>query len=320
MSSHHEIYSSPQTIHWGFFDASLSPVLSVDSGDRITFHCVSGEPEDMPADPSRVLPELREIHIQCQRDLGPHILTGPVWVNRACKGDTLKVRILKCILRQDWGWNLIKPLMGTLPEDFPQLRRLHISLDRKAMVAELPWGGRLPLRPFFGVMGVAPPAASGRVSSFPPGEHGGNLDNRALVAGTTLYLPVWNEGALFSVGDGHAVQGDGEVCLTAIETALSGTFELILRKDLSLRFPMAETATHYITMGMAPDLDDAAKQALREMISLLRRIAGLSAEDAYSLCSLAVELHVTQLVNGNKGIHAMLPQDLVSASKRDYGP
>jgi acetamidase/formamidase len=223
----------------------------------------------------------------------------------------LEVRILKCILRQDWGWNLIKPLMGTLPEDFPQLRRLHISLDRKAMVAELPWGGRLPLRPFFGVMGVAPPAASGRVSSFPPGEHGGNMDNRALVAGTTLYLPVWNEGALFSVGDGHAVQGDGEVCLTAIETALSGTFELILRKDLSLRFPMAETATHYITMGMAPDLDDAAKQALREMISLIKRLAGLSGEDAYSLCSLAVELHVTQLVDGNKGIHAMLAKDLV---------
>lgn len=311
MAAHYQLHSSPQTIHWGFFDASLSPVLSVDSGDRITFHCVSGEPEDMPADPSRVLPELREIHIQCQRDLGPHILTGPVWINRACKGDTLEVRILKCILRQDWGWNLIKPLMGTLPEDFPQLRRLHISLDRKAMVAELPWGGRLPLRPFFGVMGVAPPAASGRVSSFPPGEHGGNMDNRALVAGTTLYLPVWNEGALFSVGDGHAVQGDGEVCLTAIETALSGTFELILRKDLSLRFPMAETATHYITMGMAPDLDDAAKQALREMISLIKRLAGLSGEDAYSLCSLAVELHVTQLVDGNKGIHAMLAKDLV---------
>ena len=312
MFAHHELYSSPKTIHWGFFDASLLPVLSVDSGDRITFHCVSGEPEDMPADPSWVLPELREIHIQCQRSLGPHILTGPVWVNRARKGDTLEVKILKCTLRQDWGWNLIKPLMGTLPEDFPRLRRLHISLDRKAMMAELPWGGRLPLRPFFGVMGVAPPVASGRVPSFPPGEHGGNLDNKELVEGTTLYLPIWNEGALFSVGDGHAVQGDGEVCLTAIETALSGTFELILRKDLSLRFPMAETATHYITMGMAPDLDDAAKQALREMISLLRRIAGLSAEDAYSLCSLAVELHVTQLVDGNKGIHAMLAKDLVS--------
>ena len=308
----HELYSSPKTIHWGFFDASLPPVLSVDSCDRITFHCVSGEPEDMPADLSWVLPELREIHIQCQRGLASHILTGPVWVNRARKGDTLEVKILQCTLRQDWGWNLIKPLMGTLPEDFPQLRRLHISLDRKTMVAEPPWGGRLPLRPFFGVMGVAPPAAAGRVPSSPPGEHGGNLDNKDLVEGTTLYLPVWNEGALFSVGDGHAVQGDGEVCLTAIETALSGTFELILRKDLSLRFPMAETATHYITMGMAPDLDDAAKQALREMISLLRRIAGMSVEDAYSLCSLAVELHVTQLVNGNKGIHAMMSKNIIS--------
>ncbi len=132
------------------------------------------------------------------------------------------------------------------------------------------------------------------------------MDNKELVAGTTLYLPVWNEGALFSAGDGHAVQGDGEVCLTAIEASLSGTFELIVRKDLSLKFPRAESPTHYITMGMNEDLDDAAKQALREMIALLGEVAGLSPEDAYILCSLAADLRVTQLVDGNKGIHAML--------------
>jgi acetamidase/formamidase len=267
----------------------------------------------MPPDPSRVLPDLREIHNQCSRGPGPHILTGPVWVNDAEEGDSLQVRILDCTLRQDWGWNLIMPGRGTLPEKFTELRRLHINLDRRAMVALLPWGSRLPLRPFFGVMGVAPPASCCRVPSFPPAEHGGNLDNRELVAGTTLFLPVWNDGALFSVGDGHAVQGDGEVCLTAIETALSGTFELTVRKDLSLRFPRAETPTHYMTMGMAPDLEDAAKQALREMILLLKEVAGLSPEDAYTFCSLALELHVTQLVDGNKGIHAMMAKDLLSA-------
>tara|TARA_B100001971_G_C17846365_1_gene361178 strand:- start:29 stop:547 length:519 start_codon:yes stop_codon:yes gene_type:complete len=164
----------------------------------------------------------------------------------------------------------------------------------------------LPLSPFFGIMGVAPPAAYGRIPSSTPREFGGNMDNKELVAGTTLYLPVWNEGALFSAGDGHAVQGDGEVCLTAIEASLSGTFELIVRKDLSLKFPRAESPTHYITMGMNEDLDDAAKQALREMIALLGEVAGLSPEDAYILCSLAADLRVTQLVDGNKGIHAML--------------
>jgi acetamidase/formamidase len=163
------------------------------------------------------------------------------------------------------------------------------------------------------VMGVAPPAACGRVPSFPPGAHGGNLDNRELVPGTTLFLPVWNEGALFSVGDGHAVQGEGEVCLTAIETALSGTFEFTLRRDLATAFPRAETPTHYVTMGMAPDLDDAAKQAVREMISLLGSVAGLSPEDAYSFCSLALELRVTQLVDGNRGIHAMMAKHLLFA-------
>ena len=139
-----------------------------------------------------------------------------------------------------------------------------------------------------------------------PREFGGNMDNKELVAGTTLYLPVWTEGALFSAGDGHAVQGDGEVCLTAIEASLSGTFELVVRKDLSLKFPRAESPTHYITMGMNEDLDDAAKQALREMIALVGEVAGLSPEDAYTLCSLAADLRVTQLVDGNKGIHAML--------------
>ena len=311
MPEHHELYASSANTHWGFFDASLMPILKVNSGDRVTFHCVSGEPENMPSDPSMVLPELLEIHCRCERGPGPHILTGPVWVNQAERGDTLEVKIIDCTLRQDWGWNLIEPGMGTLPEDFPNLRLLHIPLDRENLFAELPWGARLKLRPFFGVMGVAPPATSGRISSAPPAEHGGNIDNRELTAGATLYMPVWNRGALFSVGDGHAAQGDGEVCLTAIETALSGTFELIVRKDLALSYPRAETPSHLITMGMDPDLEKAAKRAVREMISLLENVAGLSAEDAYSLCSMAVELRVTQLVDGNKGIHAMLPKEVI---------
>jgi acetamidase/formamidase len=306
MVAQHELHASPETVHWGYFDASVPPALKVDSGDRVTIHTVTAEPDDLPPEGFDVLPELLEIHARAERGIGPHFMTGPVWVNGAEPGDTLEVRILDCTLREDWGWNIILPLLGTLPEDFPLVRRVHIPLDRKAMTARPPWGGMLPLSPFFGIMGVAPPAAYGRIPSSTPREFGGNMDNKELVAGTTLYLPAWNEGALFSAGDGHAVQGDGEVCLTAIEASLSGTFELIVRKDLSLKFPRAESPTHYITMGMNEDLDDAAKQALREMIALLGEVAGLSPEDAYILCSLAADLRVTQLVDGNKGIHAML--------------
>lgn len=311
MATHHELNASPETVHWGYFDASRPPVLRIDSGDTVTIHCLTAEPDDLPPENFKVLPELLEVHAKCERGVGPHFMTGPVWVNGAEPGDTLEVRILDCTLREDWGWNLILPLLGTLPEDFPKVRRIHIPLDREAMVADLPWGGQIPLRPFFGILGVAPPPNYGRIPSMTPREFGGNMDNKELVAGTTLYLPIWNKGALFSAGDGHAVQGDGEVCLTAIEASLSGTFEFVLRKDLSLKFPRAESPTDYITMGMNEDLDDAAKQALREMIALLQEVANLTPEDAYSLCSLAADLRVTQLVDGNKGIHVMLPKSVL---------
>ena len=309
--AHHELPSTPETVHWGYFEAARAPVLEIASGDTVTIHCLSGESEDLPPAPFEVLPEHREVLERCEHGPGPHHMTGPVWVAGAEPGDTLEVRILECKLRQDWGWNVIKPLLGTLPEDFTELRRLHIPIDREAMVATLPWGGEVPLRPFFGVMGVAPPPSWGRISSVQPRAHGGNMDNKELIAGTTLYLPVFNPGALFSAGDGHAVQGDGEVCLTALETCMTGTFELIVRKDLSLAMPRAETPGHYLTMGMNEDLDDAAKQALREMIALIRERANLSAEDAYTLCSLAADLRITQLVDGNKGVHAMLPKALL---------
>ena len=176
------------------------------------------------------------------------------------------------------------------------------------MTGRLPWGLELPLRPFFGVMAVAPPAPWGSVSTLPPRRNGGNLDNKELVAGTTLYLPIHVDGALFSVGDGHGVQGDGEVCITALETALSGSFRLSVRKDLDFKLPRAETPTHYVTMAFNEDLDDAAKDALRAMIDLIGERMGLSREEAYMFASLAVDMRVTQLVDGNKGIHAMLPK------------
>ena len=254
---------------------------------------------------------LHDIHAGVQQKLQGHILTGPVAVRGAKPGHVLEVRIHDIRLVQDWGYNAIRPLAGALPADFAETRLMTIPLDADRGVATLPWGTELRLQPFFGVMGVAPPREWGAITSIIPRQHGGNLDNKELGAGTTLYLPIHFEGALFSAGDGHGVQGDGEVCVTAIETALKGTFELILRADLSLSMPRAETPTHFITMGLDPDLDDAATEAVRDMIALIRERTNLSAEDAYTLCSLAADLRVTQIVNHHKGIHMMLEKSLV---------
>ncbi len=306
MTQTHEVDASPETVHWGVFDAALPAVHTIDSGDTVTLNCVSGGPDIMPAEGFQILPEHVEIHAKVSPQQTGHIMTGPVAVRGAAPGDMLEVRILDVALRQDWGWNRIRPLSGTLPEDFPDTVLTHLRLDREKMVAIMPWGVELPLSPFFGVMGVAPPAEWGPITSVIPRAHGGNLDIKALGAGATLFFPVFNEGALFSAGDGHAVQGDGEVNGTAIETCLSGDFQLIVHKGASIAMPRAETATHYITTGIDPDLDDAAKQALREMIGLIQEKANLSKEDAYMLCSLAADLHVSQTVNVHKGIHVML--------------
>jgi acetamidase/formamidase len=185
-------------------------------------------------------------------------------------------------------------------------------IDREKRLARLPWGLELPLNPFFGNFGVAPPVNYGRITSVIPREHGGNIDNKELVAGTKVYFPIWNKGALFSVGDGHGVQGDGEVCLTAAETGLTGRFRFTVRRDLAIDFPRAETPTHYISMGMDEDLDDAARQALRRMIGWITEMAPLSRQDAYTLCSLAADLRVTQMVDVNKGVHCMLPKAVLA--------
>ena len=243
--------------------------------------------------------------------MGPHILTGPVWIEGAEPGDTLEVRIKAIGLRQNWGYNSIRPLRGGLPDDFPLTRLMQIPIDRERGTCTLPWGVTIPLRPFFGVMAVAPKAAYGRVSSVEPREYGGNIDNKELVPGSSLFLPVQVDGALFSAGDGHAVQGDGEVCLTALETALSGEFEFHLHKAEQLRRPRAITPTHYITMAFDQDLDNAAREALRDMIRWLGELKGWAAIDAYTTCSLACDLHITQIVDGNKGVHAMFPRALL---------
>jgi len=310
MPSHRVLAPSPETVHWGYFDATIPPRLTVDSGDTVTVDTVSGGLVEV-ADTSIMRPDHREIVERLKPVLGPHILTGPIAVRGAEPGDTLEVRIASIKLSVDWGWNVIRPLKGALPEDFPAFQRRIVPIDRTTMTATLPWGPTLPLRPFFGILATALRPEYGTISSIEPREFGGNMDNKELVPGTSLFLPVFVPGANFSAGDGHAVQGDGEVCLTALETCLTGTFELVLHKGLRLAFPRAVTPTHYIAMGMDPDLDDAAKQALRDMIAWLRQLTGWTPAEAYVFCSLACDLRVTQLVDGNKGIHAMVSRDLV---------
>jgi len=302
----HQLDAGPDTVHWGYFDAALPPLLTVNSGDSVTISTVSGGDDVMPGPPYVVPDALREIQQHVPRKLPGHMCTGPVRVRGARPGQVLEVRIQDIGLHYDWGYNFIRPLAGALPDDFSETHLMHIALDAKRMIGRLPWGMELELRPFFGVMGVAPPEPWGMISTLPPRRNGGNLDNKELVAGTTLYLPIFVEGANFSVGDGHGAQGDGEVCVTAIETGLIGTFELHVRDDMSLAWPMAETLTHMITMAFDPDLDDCVVIALRQMIDLVVARTGLKRHQAYALCSLAADVRVTQVVNGNKGIHVML--------------
>ncbi len=304
--AHYQLDAGPETVHWGYFDAALPPVLTVESGDTVTISTVSGGPEVMPPPPFAIPPALAAIHAAHKPKLPGHICVGPVAVRGAKAGHTLEVRIASIALHYDWAYTYSGPLRGALPDDFPEMHLMHIPLDRERMVGHLPWGLELPLAPFFGVMAVAPPRSWGSVSTLPPRRNGGNLDNKELVAGTTLYLPIHVDDALFSVGDGHGAQGDGEVCITALETGLIGTFELHVREDMSLTWPMAETPTHVMTMAFDPDLDDCVTIALREMLSLIAARTGLSRQEAYALCSLAADLRITQVVNGSKGVHVML--------------
>ncbi len=312
----HHVPATPETCRWGQFDAKFPPVLTIKSGDTVVLECVSGGPETLPPPELglTVPPALAAIHKALEPRPG-HIITGPVAIEGAEPGDMLEVKIEKIELGNDWGFCGFRPLVGTLPEDFPERFMTHPTVDRARKTCRMPYGLELDLHPFFGVMGVAPPPVYGTISTIQPREHGGNLDNKELTEGTTLFLPVHAPGAMFSAGDGHGVQGDGEVCINALEICLTGTFTLTVHKKTGstplLSYPRGETATHYITMGMNEDLDLAMKQALRQMISLICSKSNLSPQEAYQFCSLAVDFRVTQTVNGDKGIHGMLKKGLL---------
>ncbi|MFQ4144391.1 acetamidase/formamidase family protein [Chlorogloeopsis sp. ULAP02] len=313
--------ATKQTVHLGGFSHLLEPALVVDSGDTVEVETYTGYYIYDKAPPEFLTSEFLDIcqNLPSERKVaeGPHLLTGPIYVRGAEPGDVLEVKLKAIKPSLPVGFNAIRTGWGALPHQFNQAALRFIYLDLENSIAEFPKnsGIKIPLKPFFGMLGVA--TLETQRSSIPPGYYGGNIDNRELQAGSRVFLPVFVTGALFSIGDGHSAQGDGEVNVTAIETSMNGTIQLKLRKDLQLTTPIAETSTDIITMGFGQTLDEAFELALTNMIDFLVKFARLSPEDAYVLCSLAANFRITQVVNSpQKGVHGMLsksifPKDLL---------
>jgi acetamidase/formamidase len=315
-ANQYEVLATPATVEWGHYAADAKPAITVHSGDTVKMQTVStcGSPDrqisrgiSAESIPGYTAP-IYEKYPDMDKGPGGHILTGPVAVAEAEPGDVLEVQILDIRIDTDYACNGFSLHHGFLPMEYPYTRSKIIPLDRGKMIGHFAPGIDLPLHPFFGSMGVAP--AQGRLDSNPPFAHAGNMDNKELVAGTTLYIPVAAKGALFEAGDGHAGQGNGEVDISALETYLTGTFKFVLHKHQQLSWPRAETPQYFITMGFSTDLKEATEHALREMIDYLVTEKHMTRDDAYMLCSVAVDMDITELVDGNVGVHAMLPKKI----------
>jgi acetamidase/formamidase len=312
----HRLEATPSTVAYGYYWADAKPVLRIQSGDILDVDTLlTNTPmglERAGVEPARIQDSLKRIVTEVtgdRRGPGGHILTGPVFVEGAAPGDVLEVKILSIDFSLDYGYN---GCSGFLPENCERSRPAKIiPIDAKKRTAQFAPGIVIPLRPFFGSMGVAPPPDAGRVSSNPPGRHAGNLDNKELVVGSTLFIPVFVQGALFEIGDGHAAQGDGEVDQTAIETSLRGRVQLTVHKDMKLEWPRAETATDFISMAADPDLKTATSIAIQEMIDFLVWVKHMARHDAYQLVSIAGNVAITQLVDRpNVGVHVRLPKSI----------
>jgi len=311
------VASVPENLAYGWFEADKTAVAEAESGQRITVDCLPSWAPGLQAPPFfSLIDDHARALTALERGPGIHFVNGPIAVRGAEPGDVLEVAIEDASFRQDWGWYGVWPGKGALPDRFSETSIEFVRFDRVARTATLRSGATIPLRPFFGVMAVAPPPPNDRISTVAPGCFGGNIDNRELVAGTSLLLPVWRPGALFFVGDGHAAQGDGEVSQTGLETALRGTFRLTLWKNKGWRLPRAVTATEYVAMGFDADLDVAVEIALDSMLDWIVEKTEMAAVDAYSLFSFAGSLRITQVVDGKKGVHAMISRALIDAAGR----
>ncbi len=317
--------STPDTVSWGWIAADRAPVLRVKSGQTIRIDTVTHQGINTKDDPvtffgragisaEKVLPDAVDIFQRVKREenAGPHLLTGPTYVEGAQPGDMLEVRVLDVEIRVPYGVNSTGPGSGAVPDLLAQAEQKVIKLDLQRKVALFASEVEVPLAPFMGIVAVAPPPRLKRVSTKPPGAFGGNIDFKHLIAGSTLYLPVFNEGALFYTGDGHACQGDGEVDGTAIEISLAPTMQLIVHQGAgkAMNWPRAEDAACYYAMGMDTNLDAALNKAIRESVDFLQARAGLSATEAYALCSLAVDFRIGEAVNNVLMVYGAIPKRL----------
>ena len=312
----HRLEATPDTVAYGYYWSEAKPAIRIASGDIIDVDTLlASTPAALGragVPPEKIQESLKAITTQVtgdRRGPGGHILTGPVYVEGAEPGDALEVKILSIDFAIDYGYN---GCSGFVPVNCDKAVPMKIiPIDRKAMTAEIFPGIVVPLHPFYGSMGVAPAPELGRVSSVPPGRHAGNIDNRELVVGSTLYIPVFVPGALFELGDGHAAQGDGEVDQTAIETSFRGKVQLTVRKGMKLAWPRAETPTDYVAMATDPDLSVATTTAIQEMVNYMVEAKGLTPHQAYQLTSIAGNVAITQLVDKpNLGVHVRMPKSI----------
>jgi acetamidase/formamidase len=319
----HVVESNDKTVHLGVYDTTLDPILKVDSGDTISYpntwsHFLNQLQPDVPIE------TLVKIRVS-NPGHGPHSIIGPIYVNHAEPGDVLEVRY-KRIRPFDWGAVFNNPgSLGTglLAQDFPEGQVKYLKIDFPNKTAEFNRNIHVPIRPFQGTLGVAPPdgfyspLSPGVTSSVPPGPHAGNTDLSEMVEGSTMFIPVWKPGALIFTGDSHAVQGDGEINLSALETRMKELrIQVVLHKQKNFAWPVAETPTHWITLGLDKDLNVAMTLAARNAINFLATHADLTKLDAYALCSIAVSFRVTQVVDIVRGVHAMIPKNLFAEDLR----
>ncbi len=319
----HVVESNDKTVRLGVYDTTLDPILKIDSGDTISYpntwsHFLN---QMQPGVPVETLAKLRVSN----PGHGPHSIIGPIYVNGAEPGDVLEVRYQR-IRPFDWGAVFNNPgSLGTglLAQDFPEGQVKYLKLDLSNMTAEFNSNIHVPLKPFQGTLGVAPPdgyypaLTPGVTSSVPPGPHGGNTDLSEMAEGSTMFIPVWKAGALIFTGDSHAAQGDGEINLSALETRMQELrIQVMLHKQKNFAWPVAETPTHWITLGLDKDLNVAMTLAARNAINFLAAHAALTRLDAYALCSIAVSFRVTQVVDIVRGVHAMIPKNLFAADLR----
>lgn len=332
----HHLKLTPENSAIGNFPKEKKPVLTVKSGARVridggggnrwaeqdAFEWIKENHIALTADETQVVREVDRVLKETPRQAdikSGHLLVGPIAVEGAMPGDTLEIRILSIVPRIPYGTVGGRPGRGGIPDEVPAPFNFVVGFDPQRRIGTFRPGIEVPLAPFMGVMGVQPPDAEGpNRRSGPPGLFGGNLDCKDLIAGTSLYLPVFQPGALFYTGDSHAAQGDGEVTINAIETANTAVLQFVLHKNTGLKAPRAETPTHWITFGLDEDLDKAMAMAIRETNAFLGQKKGLDFEQAFALSSIGVDFRVTQVVDGTKGIHAMIPKKLFTKERASF--